>query len=284
MFSADLPILRKGIPMNTPFTQPNVRRDALHPPLENSTVMVVGLGGGAEIAMHLLRSGISRFHLFDFDTLEAGNLVRHSCGIKYVGKNKASAVAECLHEYAGGGIETIVHETSVFEDHSATREAVVDSDVLIVATDTDSSRFFLNELCVETATPAVFVSMFERGKAGEVFSYRPGQGACFSCLMRHLGRQDMLEEYEKTAEKAQCHLARDVRSMPGIGIDQAFFSALAARKALEILLEGKEHALPKIGEAWNVLSLFGISGVLEEHLSSIKQNPPSFSDCECAVP
>lgn len=269
---------------DTPFTEQNARRDALHPPLKDSTVMIVGLGGGAEIAMHLLRSGVSRFHLFDFDTLEAGNLVRHSCGIKYVGKNKAAAVAEYLREYAGEGIEAFVHETSVFENHSTTRAAMAESDVLIVATDTDSSRFFLNELSIETATPAVFVSMFEKGKAGEVFAYRPGHGACFSCLMRHLGRQDMLEEYEKTAEKAQCHLARDARSMPGIGIDQSFFSALAARKALEILLEGQEHSLPNVGESWTILSLFGIPGVLDEHLSSIKQNPPSFPDCECAVP
>ena len=56
--------------METPFNQANSRRDLLHPPLSGKTVMVVGLGGGAEIAMHLLRSGVSRFHLFDFDTLE----------------------------------------------------------------------------------------------------------------------------------------------------------------------------------------------------------------------
>ncbi len=270
--------------METPFNQANSRRDLLHPPLSGKTVMVVGLGGGAEIAMHLLRSGVSRFHLFDFDTLEAGNLVRHSCGVKYVGMNKAEAVSANMSEYCGGSVECLVHTANVFDDHAATLAAIVDSDVVVVATDTDSSRFFLNDLCVETSTPAVFVSMFEKGKAGEVFAYRPGKGACFSCLMKHMGRGDMLETYEQTAEKAQCHLARDVRSMPGIGIDQSVYSALAARKALDVLLEGGEHSLPPVGEAWNVFSLFGIPGVLDEHLSSIKQNLPSVPGCQCAAP
>ncbi len=243
--------------------------------------MLVGLGNGAEIAMHLLRSGVTSFHLTDFDILEAGNLVRHSCGVKYIGKNKAIAVAEHMTEYVGGGINLFVHTDNIFTDVQYTRMLVKECDVVIVATDTDSSRFLLNELCVETSTPAVFVSMFQRGKAGEVFSYQPGHGACFACLMKYLGRQDILIEYEKTADKAQCHLARDVRTAPGIGIDQSFFSALAARKALEILLRDQKHDLPLVGKSWNILSLFGIPNVLE-HLSSIQEDIPSFTDCECA--
>ncbi|EKE26718.1 MAG: hypothetical protein ACD_4C00184G0002, partial [uncultured bacterium (gcode 4)] len=47
---------------------------------EKIKVSIIGLGGGGEIALHLLRSGIINMNLFDFDILESGNLVRHICG------------------------------------------------------------------------------------------------------------------------------------------------------------------------------------------------------------
>jgi len=76
----------------------NPRTNTLYGQIDK-TVTIIGLGGGGEIALHLARSGVRRLNLIDFDTLEVGNLVRHACGSKYIGQNKAEEVRDLLVEY-----------------------------------------------------------------------------------------------------------------------------------------------------------------------------------------
>lgn len=259
----------------------NPRRDAIHPPISNKTVTIVGLGGAADIALDLLRSGVTRFRLFDHDVLEAGNLVRHACGSAYVGMNKAAAAKRLLEEYAGTPLPgAVAVEKSVFDAEARFSDAVRESDLVVIGTDTDASRSYANDLAIEFGTPAAFVSMFENGCGGEIFAYRPGN-CCYACLMRHQERHEFLERYEKLGPKPDCSSVRDVRSMPGIGVDQRFLSAIASRVSLDLLLEGSDHALPPIGSNWIVFSVSGISEILETPLSSLRFEMPRHPDCGC---
>ena len=129
-------------------------------------VTIVGLGGGGEIALKLLQSGIQKFDLIDFDSLEAGNLVRHVCGNKYIGMNKAVAVKKLLEEYQGRRTKNIAaHTWDIFDESEKFRKIISSSDVVVIATDSDSSRYFINEVCTDYEVPAVFVSMFSEGCA-----------------------------------------------------------------------------------------------------------------------
>ena len=264
-----------------PYSETNSRRDSLHPPLSEKTVTVVGLGGAADVALDLLKSGVTKFRLFDFDVLESGNLVRHACGSRYVGTNKAEAAKRLLEEYAGRPLpEALVVPHDVFSPESGFESAVRESDLVIVGTDTDASRAYANDLAVETGTPAIYASMFENGCGGEIFTFVPG-GCCYGCLMLHQERHEFLEKYQKTAHKPDCSSTRDVRSMPGIGIDQRFLSAIASRVALDALLEGVPHSLPKIGSNWIVFSVSGIPEILESPLSSLRFDMEPHSSCRC---
>lgn len=266
---------------SSPYSENNARRDVLHAPLGDKTVSIVGLGGAADIALDLLKSGATKFRLFDFDTLEAGNLIRHACGNQYVGMNKAEAVKCLLEEYSGKTLpETMAIPIDVFDSASGFERAVRESDIVIVGTDTDSSRAYSNDLAVEFGTPAVFVSMFENGCGGEIFVSRPGE-CCYGCLMFHQERHEFLEKYQKTARKPDCSSSRDVRSMPGIGIDQRFLSVVASRIALDVLLEGSESRLPRIGSNWIVFSVSGISDILETPLSSLRFQMEKHPHCRC---
>ena len=266
---------------SSPYSECNVRRDSLHPPLSGKTVTIVGLGGAADVALDLLKSGVTRFRFFDFDTLESGNLVRHACGSRYVGTNKAVAAKRLLEEYAGRPLpEVLAVPQDVFSPESGFESAVRESDLVIVGTDTDASRAYANDLAVEFGKPAVYASMFELGCGGEVFSYRPG-GCCYGCLMLHQERHEFLEKYQKTAHKPDCSSSRDVRSMPGIGIDQRFLSLIASRVALDALLEDASHSLPKIGSNWIVFSVSGISEILETPLSNLRFDMDPHPHCHC---
>lgn len=265
----------------SPYRRENPRRDPLHPPLEDKAVTIVGLGGAAEIALDLLRSGVSRFFLFDPDTLEEGNLVRHACGAEYVGKNKARATKSLLERYVGRGMpEVLAVAKSVFDPDSGFEDAVRASDLVVVATDTDASRSYCNDVATESGTAAVYVGMFENGCGGETFAYRPG-GCCYACLARYQERYEFLERYEKFGARPDCSSSRDVRSMPGIGTDQKFLSSMASRVALDLLLEGSDHALPPLGSNWIVFSVSGIPEILETPLSSLRFDLPKHPDCRC---
>ncbi|MDQ1343967.1 MAG: molybdopterin-synthase adenylyltransferase [Patescibacteria group bacterium] len=265
-----------------PYTSSNPRRDAIHPPLSDKTVAIVGLGGAADIALDLLKSGMTRFRLFDPDALESGNLVRHACGSRYVGKNKAIATKLLLEEYAGRKLpDAVAVPKSVFDAEADFAASVRMSDLVVVGTDTDSSRAYANDLVVEFGKKAVFVSMFENGCGGEIFAYRPGN-CCYGCLMRHQERSEFLIRFEARGAKSDCSSSRDVRGMPGLGTDQRFLSAIASRISLDLLLEGSRHSLPPIGANWVVFSVSGISEILEHPLSSLRFEISKHPDCPCA--
>lgn len=257
----------------------NPRTNTLYGHLDK-TVTIIGLGGGGEIALHLARSGVRHLNLIDFDTLEAGNLARHVCGSKYIDQNKAEAVRDLLTEYnpaSDGNI--IAYNWDIFKRREEFQAIVSGSDAVVIATDTDSSRLFINDVCVETKTSAVFVTMFPKGVGGQIFSYLP-ESACYACFAHHEGRQGFIQEYVDTLEKADCSSARDVRSMPGLGIDQSFLSAIAARKTLDILLMDQEHSLPSLGDENRIVwSLSGIPRVLSTPLSSARVNVPKHEEC-----
>ena len=65
--------------------------------LRTKRVVVVGLGsGGSTVALELAKAGVARLTLIDPDTLEETNLIRHECDDRYLGENKAVAVADLI--------------------------------------------------------------------------------------------------------------------------------------------------------------------------------------------
>ncbi len=265
------------------YSEPNPRRDSLIPPLAGLRVMVVGLGGGAPIPVELAKCGIVHFDLVDFDTLEASNLIRHPCGVKFVGQNKAVAVQSYLSEMTGGAIQAIAHTFDIFKEPATTRSLVERCDILIIATDNEASKFFLNELAVECNKPAIFVGMFEGGRGGEIFAALPEQ-ACYGCLAETIGRKEFIKTYTQAVAKGDCTSVRDTRAMPGLGIDQGILCHLAARKALDVLLQNKNHSLPSIGTNWIIWSLAGIPVILEETITSIQVDVHRHDACfACAT-
>ena len=75
--------------------------------LAEKKVGIIGLGsGGGFVALSLAMSGVGNFVLIDNDALEEGNVVRHVADRRYIGQNKARAVA-------GIRVEAVVGERAV---------------------------------------------------------------------------------------------------------------------------------------------------------------------------
>ncbi|EKE29866.1 MAG: hypothetical protein ACD_2C00086G0002 [uncultured bacterium (gcode 4)] len=249
------------------------------------TVTIIGLGGGGEIALHMLRSGVVSLNLIDCDILDPGNLVRHICGNNHILKNKAEAVKSVLDEYSGWHQDSIkAFSWNIFDEHKQFDDIIASSDAVVVATDNDSSKFYANEVCKKYDVPSIFVGMYEDGCGGEVFTSLPNYG-CYECATHFQGRIDYLTSYMESASKKDCSSKRDAKAMPGLGIDQSFLCAIAARKCLDILVsKSGGKSLPPVGKNLIIWSLFGIPGITDSHLSSIHLTIEKHPNCSLCNP
>src|ERR1035437_3250281 len=149
--------------------------------LSEEQVLIAGCGsGGSQVALQLAMAGVRKFALLVNEVLEAENVIRHACGLCYVGKRKVDALADVLLD-RNPAIQIERHDTDIMTCQDLA-ERVKRSSVVVLATDNEPTRYRLNQLCVEAQMAFVVGRVFTRGIGGEVFSYRPGESGCLACL------------------------------------------------------------------------------------------------------
>lgn len=229
--------------------------------LGDAHVLVVGCGsGGGNVALQLVMSGIKRLTLVDKDILEPENVIRHVCGARFLGRPKVDAVGEVLLD-RNPSAEVTKLDLDVVRDPRTAR-LVQEADVVVLATDNEPSRWFINELCVRTKTAFCVARVFTRGIGGEVFAYRPGTGGCLACLEGFLQRTtfrsgirevDLLNEDER--QKLYGLGVEEIKDSPGLNIDIAFVTAFHTRFVLDSiarLLPERPKYLSEISENYLV--------------------------------
>jgi molybdopterin/thiamine biosynthesis adenylyltransferase len=201
-------------------------------------VLVAGCGsGGASVALQLVMSGIRNLTLMDRDTLGPENVIRHVCGRSFIGRKKTAAVAEVLRDRNPNlNIKTIDADIM---SHPDIESEIRKSDVVVLATDNEPSRYLINELCVRHNVPFVVGRVFTRGIGGEVFAYRPEGGGCLACLESFLQRTtfregikeiDLVSEEER--EKVYGMEIAEIKDSPGLAVDISFITAFHSRFVL----------------------------------------------------
>ena len=150
--------------------------------LMKTRVLIIGLGSfGSVIAVDLAKAAVGSFALMDFDRLERHNIVRHACFLKDVGRLKTDAVEELVrgkNPYA-----TVDKFPFDMNEHLDILAQEIDrADLVICATDNNTSRFNLSRLLVEHPKVCLFGRAVTRAEGGDVFRARPG-GACYCCLI-----------------------------------------------------------------------------------------------------
>lgn len=90
-------------------------RGRINPVLSGRRIAIIGAGAiGSVLAELLVRGGVRELFIVDADTVEAGNLVRHTLSLADVGKPKAAALADHLnqvspHARVEGVVEAFPH-------------------------------------------------------------------------------------------------------------------------------------------------------------------------------
>lgn len=224
-------------------------------------VLVAGCGsGGGKVALQLVMSGIRNLTLVDHDTIGPENVIRHVCGRRFVGKKKTDALAEILWDRnPDAKIDRIEADIMAFPDIG---KLIAASDVVVLATDNEPSRYKVNELCVRHEIPFAVGRVFTRGIGGEVFSYRPQSGGCLACLESVLQRTqyregvreiDLVSEEEK--ERVYGLEIPEIKDSPGLEIDISFVASFHSRFVLDAIarrLPERPKNLPPIEENYLV--------------------------------
>lgn len=214
--------------------------------LDKKQVLIVGLGsGGAIIAVELAKAGVGSYALVDFDRLELHNISRHIAGVNELGRLKTNIVRDAIlskNPYAN--IDT--YPIDILENTTVIERLVSETDLVIAATDSLSSRYLLNALIIKYKKVGLFGRAVTRAEGGDVLRVRP-DGPCYACLK---GSQWYTQEEEIT----DLHRARETGIIPaytseedanamvqvGLSTDIAPINTMVVKLAIQELSRGTD--------------------------------------------
>ena len=204
-------------------------------------VLIAGCGsGGGQVAQQLAMSGVQNFILVDKGELEVENVIRHVCGLRYLGWRKPAALADVIRD-RNPWVEVRMFDEDILL-WTGLRDEVGRASVVVVGTDNEPSRYRLNEVCVQTETPFTVGRVFTRGIGGEVYSYRPRKYGCLACLEGVLERtqfRDGVREIDLVSEEERQKVydleIEEIKDSPGLSVDIGFIAAFHTRFTLDAL-------------------------------------------------
>lgn len=151
--------------------------------LKNKTVTIVGAGALGTVSSSLLvKAGIGRIKIIDFDDVEVVNLSAQLMHWdKDISKKKTTSLAEKLREM-NPHVEIIgINEKLVWENAD---ELLGDTDLVIDATDNLIARDIINKFCVRKEIPFIHAGI--RGFYGQVMVVVPGITPCLACIFQDM--------------------------------------------------------------------------------------------------
>ena len=188
--------------------------------LRASRVLVVGCGGlGVPVISYLAGAGIGRLGLVDGDRLEASNLHRQTlyalADVEQLKAQLAAARVTALNP------DVDVQVYPVRLDPTNAADLVGQYDLAIDCTDNFSTKFLLNDVCVQKRVPVIFSSVYQY--EGQLQVVRPDRdGACLRCVWPEATRDGIV---------GNCAAAGVLGPVPGT------FGSLQAFEALKLLLD-----------------------------------------------
>jgi len=213
--------------------------------LAGKRVTIIGLGAfGSEVAKSLAKNGVGHFNLFDMDTFEIGNSIRHAADLAYIGEDKVAVVKQLIQR-SNPNITVNPYKIDVLKDTGLLESCLLESDLCIVLTAEESVDYLINDHYVRNYD---FPFIFARASSGAfsgAIQVVDSDSACLRCLS--LSGNDTLPKsktkvdfLELKPEYGSCSSP----ALPGSEIDAKEISLQVARIALQCLLKGEGATYP----------------------------------------
>jgi len=160
--------------------------------LMKSRALIIGAGGFGTVALMLGRSGIGHLIICDADKVSLSNLNRQEFRKEDIGKNKAIALGEKIHQEIGT-CSVDCYPVDFQELIAECPDLSSSIDIVLVLVDNDISRFDAARYCRENKLPAIFASVSKDGVGGIVFFQDAVAPPCWACAMK-IGRKNPSNE------------------------------------------------------------------------------------------
>lgn len=144
-------------------------------------VLLIGMGGlGSPVALYLAAAGVGHLVLADFDAVDLSNLQRQVAHhTDDIGRLKVDSAKDSIAAINPGVAVTTL---ACRLDGEALARQVAQADVVVDCSDNFSTRFLLNECCVEQRTPLVSGAAIRLEGQVTVFDSRRADSPCYRCL------------------------------------------------------------------------------------------------------
>ena len=209
--------------------------------LKTKRVTIVGLGAiGSEVGKSLARNAIGTFNIFDNDTFEIGNTVRHAADLYYIGDPKVEVLKSIILK-SNPNISVNNFNVDVLSQPNLLQAALENSDICIVLTAEDSVDYFINDCFVKNYNiPFIFARVSAGGMSGSIQVVKTEETACLRCLS--LQDEDRLPTSSSSKtykplppEQGSCSNP----AVPGSEIDTKEVAIQVSRIALQLLLKNE---------------------------------------------
>ncbi len=150
-----------------------------------SSVLIVGLGGlGSPVALYLAAAGVGHLQLADFDTVDLSNLQRQIIhDSSDIDISKVLSAEEKISRINPSVRVTAHNKKLVGTDLD---EVIKRVDLVIDCSDNFSTRFAINQSCVNTRTPLVSGAAIRLEGQVTVFDSRKEDSPCYRCLYEEI--------------------------------------------------------------------------------------------------
>ena len=162
--------------------------------IRSKTAFVIGVGGVGSVAAEMLvRCGVGRIFLFDYDKVELVNMNRMFYTPDQVGMYKVEAAKSSLDKISQGSCEIFTFNGNIcnIDIYSSLlqlirmEQARIDHDptgvVLLCCVENYAARVTINRACIETNQIWLESGVSETAISAHVQFMRPGISACFDC-------------------------------------------------------------------------------------------------------
>lgn len=256
--------------------------------LENIRVTVVGLGsGGAPVCDHLTMNGIRLWDLYDPDTFDPVNLVKHPRLRKELGKYKVDIQNDWILD-RNPNAEVKVFKEDVMHSKNFI-ESVQHSDLILSCPDKKSVREFVNDKCVEAKVPFVTASVFRTGIGGEIYAYIPNETGCYRCLQIFSLVNELnltVDDLDLTEEEQHRIYGIGEKDFvaSGLSIDIQMIALIQVRMALSVLLRGTpSSSMTRLRSNWVIFGNRPAKGVFKRHFEVKQMYLKPQKECNCSA-
>lgn len=194
----------------------------------NASVLIVGVGGlGSPVSMYLAAAGVGKLVLVDDDVVELTNLQRQIVhNTDTIGMSKVESARRTIAAL-NPDTEIVAIPKRLSDQQLA--EQIADVDLVLDCTDNFSTRFAVNDACVQHKKPLVSGAAIRLEGQVAVFDSRQEDAPCYRCLYR-----------EGSDENLTCSESGVLAPLVGI------IGSVQAMEALKVLAKVGEPLVGKL--------------------------------------